>query len=570
MSKYLNLLTDTNQVHILERIKTSSQSEIDELDNQIKGLESTYPGGIKKYIENAKKAIFNSKNNINPYADYTPSVPVGYNLNLFDDEFLEYERIGIEQLEKTCFVLVAGGLGERLGYSSIKIGIQMLLCDGMTYIEYYCVYIKEYEKRVKERLNKEVDIPLIIMTSDDTHINTEKLLNENNNYGLKHVKIVKQEKVPSLINTDCHMGLDEEKLAIETKPHGHGDVHVLLYQSGEVKKWIEEDKRYVFFFQDTNSLCFRTIPSLIGVTHKHGFHMNTLSIPRRPGEAVGALCCLKSVNDNNEITINVEYNQLDALLKDKFNKEGDIPNENGFSYFPGNSNTICFELKHYFTALEKSKGLTPEFINPKYSDPSKTSFKSSARLECMMQDYPLLFSNNEKVGFTTYPTWFSFAPCKNNILDAISKIKSGINGDSAFTVETNIFECNLEILKRLGKISIENEDRKEEVYLTDDFKIVIGPKIVVHPSFAIGIEDYINKIKGKIIMSANSTLYLSGNKACLNKEKIEQIGVLDGVGCLSDNGFKYDHKKYILYKAIGSTDNVGVMEKIRGFKIEKN
>ena len=65
MSKYLNLLTETNQVHILERIKTSSQSEIDELDNQIKGVKSTYPGGIKKYIENAKKAIFNSKNNIN-------------------------------------------------------------------------------------------------------------------------------------------------------------------------------------------------------------------------------------------------------------------------------------------------------------------------------------------------------------------------------------------------------------------------------------------------------------------------------------------------------------------------
>jgi hypothetical protein len=27
-----------------------------------------------------------------------------------------YEKIGREELRKTCFVLVAGGLGERLGY----------------------------------------------------------------------------------------------------------------------------------------------------------------------------------------------------------------------------------------------------------------------------------------------------------------------------------------------------------------------------------------------------------------------------------------------------------------------
>lgn len=31
-----------------------------------------------------------------------------------------------------------------------------------------------------------------------------------------------------------------------------------------------------------------------------------------------------------------------------------------------------------------------EFINPKYADETKTKFKSSARLECLMQDYPKL------------------------------------------------------------------------------------------------------------------------------------------------------------------------------------
>lgn len=29
-----------------------------------------------------------------------------------------------------------------------------------------------------------------------------------------------------------------------------------------------------------------------------------------------------------------------------------------------------------------------EFVNPKYADETRTSFKKSTRLECMMQDYP--------------------------------------------------------------------------------------------------------------------------------------------------------------------------------------
>ena len=35
-------------------------------------------------------------------------------------------------------------------------------------------------------------------------------------------------------------------------------------------------------------------------------------------------------------------------------------------------------------------GLVPEFINPKYTDATKTAFKKPTRLECMMQDFPKL------------------------------------------------------------------------------------------------------------------------------------------------------------------------------------
>ncbi len=42
--------------------------------------------------------------------------------------------------------------------------------------------------------------------------------------------------------------------------------------------------------------------------------MNSLCVPRRAGEAAGAITKLTHV-DGRTITINVEYNQLDPLLR---------------------------------------------------------------------------------------------------------------------------------------------------------------------------------------------------------------------------------------------------------------
>lgn len=36
-------------------------------------------------------------------------------------------------------------------------------------------------------------------------------------------------------------------------------------------------------------------------------------------------------------------------------------------------------------ALDRTKGIMPEFVNPKYADAEKTVFKKPTRLECMMQ-----------------------------------------------------------------------------------------------------------------------------------------------------------------------------------------
>jgi UDP-sugar pyrophosphorylase len=155
-------------------------------------------------------------------------------------------------------------------------------------------------------------VPLCIMVSDDTHDRTVKILEDHNYFGLdkSHLDIVKQENVPALLDNDGNIALSETgELKIITKPHGHGDIHTLLYQNGVAQRWLKSGKEWMIFFQDTNALALKTLPSVLGVSRKNNWEMNSIAVPRMPGEAMGAICKLIDQTDSSkEIVINVEYN----------------------------------------------------------------------------------------------------------------------------------------------------------------------------------------------------------------------------------------------------------------------
>ena len=101
---------------------------------------------------------------------------------------------------------------------------------------------------------------------------------------------MKQEKVPALLDNMAHFAQITNSLLVDTKPHGHGDVHTLLYMTGLAKKWAQEGRKWICLFQDTNPLVFRSYPAVLGVSKKCNFEVNSITIPRKPGEAVGAIC----------------------------------------------------------------------------------------------------------------------------------------------------------------------------------------------------------------------------------------------------------------------------------------
>ncbi len=75
---------------------------------------------------------------------------------------------------------------------------------------------------------------------------------------------------------------------------------------------------------------FRVIPSALGYSATENFALNSITVPRKPGDAVGGICTLTKEEGDEEtkqaLTVNVEYNQLDPLLRAKWNKDGDVPN----------------------------------------------------------------------------------------------------------------------------------------------------------------------------------------------------------------------------------------------------
>ncbi|KAK9061568.1 hypothetical protein SSX86_018750 [Deinandra increscens subsp. villosa] len=535
---------------------------------QVSILNSSYPGGLSSYIKTARELLADSKAGKNPFDGFTPSVPSGEVLTCGDDNFIQYEDIGVKQVQNAAFVLVAGGLGERLGYRGIKLALPMETTTGTCFLQHYIESILSLSETSIKQAQGECrrDAPLVIMTSDDTHERTLQLLESNSYFGMKptQVKLLKQEKVACLADNDARLAIDpDNKYRIQTKPHGHGDVHALLYSSGLLKEWKDNGLRWVLFFQDTNGLLFKAIPAALGVSATKEYHVNSLAVPRKAKEAIGGITKLTHT-DGREMVINVEYNQLDPLLRATGHPDGDVNCETGYSPYPGNINQLILELGPYIDELSKTGGAIKEFVNPKYKDSTKTEFKSSTRLECMMQDYPKTLSPSARVGFTVTETWLAYAPVKNNPEDA-AKVPKGNPYHSATSGEMAIYRANSMILKKAG---VEVDDPVTQVF--NGQEVEVWSRIVWKPKWAVTFSDVKSKVTGNNSVSQKSTLVIKGRDIFIEDLSLDGALIVDSVddaevkvgGSVCNNGWTVE-------SIDKDSSDLPEEVRIRGFKIIK-
>jgi UDP-sugar pyrophosphorylase len=493
--KLCQLLLDNGQEHLFtkwEPIGTNDHLK-HQFFQQIKLLHESYlptQGGLNAYINNARKLLDDSMRGVNPLQGWIPSIPsVGVNIEPISDDYESYDQLGLTEIQSMAFVLVAGGLGERLGFSGIKIALPTETLTNISYIELYCQQILAIQKKY----SAPKPLPFAIMVSDDTHLKTVKLFREQSYFGLdpSQVFFVKQDKVAALLDNSAHLALLEGNFyEVNCKPHGHGDVHSLLYQTGLARQWFGMGVKWLFFFQDTNAFALNSLSAMLGVSLSKSLHLNSRAVPRYAKQSVGALVRLTNALTGAELTANVEYNLLDPLLRSTISPEGDINDPvTGQSIFPGNINQLLIHLEDYLQVLERSHGVMNEFVNPKYTDDSRTVFKKPTRLECMMQDYSygLQASGegvnetwNHRVGYTMSPNWSCYSPVKNHVSDASQAVKKGVPAACALTGEADQYFLWRQLLRKLGCTIPEGPS-----LTLQGIAGTLSPQVALHPSFVL-------------------------------------------------------------------------------------
>lgn len=561
--KALALLQDLGQNHVFEKWDAAGNAEEKKrsfLDSVLQ-VEASYPGGLRVYLENAKRLLEESRQGKNPYEGLTPENPETVSLTDLGEAYFAFEEKGLAMAGGLVVVLVAGGLGERLGYSGIKVDIPVEMTTGQTYLSLYATTIRALQARAK------TEIPFVIMTSRDTHERTLASLEKNAYFGLKksQVHLIRQELVPALSDDFPRLAMDSAyELAL--KPHGHGDVHMLLHMSGLAKKFAAAGKTHLVFIQDTNAQVVNVILPALGVTVEKKFHFNSIAVSRIPGEAVGAITRLRS--RHQDITINVEYNQLDALLRSTVNPQGDVADASGFSPFPGNINVLLIDLEVYARLLEKTHGIIAEFVNPKYADSEKKKFKKPTRLETMMQDLPKLFSPDQRVGVTVFDRRWSFSADKNNLAEARAKVEQKGPPESAATAESDFYAAGR---KKAAHAGLRLEIGAPLSYQGIPFEN--GARVVFSPEFALTLRDVKGKIRGGEL-SSESTLVILGRDVILDNVKLKgkaglwievsegvQLAVKDVV--VSEDGFEMEALSHEEMASAEVSENL----KIRGYRI---
>jgi UDP-sugar pyrophosphorylase len=249
---------------------------------------------------------------------------------------------------------------------------------------------------------------------------------------------------------------------------------------------------------------------------------------------------------SKSLVINVEYNQLDPLLRSQGDCKGDIPDPaTGYSPFPGNANNLILEMGAYAKTLRgDDQGVVLEFVNPKYKDATRTEFNKPTRLECMMQDIPKLFQkelgSNVNIGFTMFDRWFTFSPakvcrqgtnavivllaspnprsrcrfvCLQNSLEAgVEAVKQGSNAPGTMSsAESDKYIQNQRKLKFAG-VNLPVTQSVDDLVLVGGIPVTRGPRIMICPSFAITQEEIMDKVHGKNIrITERSSLVLDGH-----------------------------------------------------------
>ena len=235
---------------------------------QALALNSRYPGGLTSYVANAERLLTASARGDNAFAGLEPSVPdvvsaypgkvwrfvlfsktvriwmrhaqllfglassaawtflhtqpsswphrLGVGSRSFDD----LEASGLVEASHCAFVLVAGGMGERLGYGGAKPTLPSDTVSMKSFLDLYISSILSFQGRRSSAASgregsKNLRLPLAIMVSANTEDPIRSTLKANNNFGMAEgqITLLRQEAVACLDALPARFAADPDGMS---------------------------------------------------------------------------------------------------------------------------------------------------------------------------------------------------------------------------------------------------------------------------------------------------------------------------------------------------------------------
>ncbi|KAF7306170.1 UTP-glucose-1-phosphate uridylyltransferase [Mycena chlorophos] len=165
-----------------------------------------------------------------------------------EDQIIPYAKLpapsDTKNLNKLAVLKVNGGLGTSMGMTGAKSALEVK--DDMTFLD--------LTVRQIEHLNttNRVDVPLILMTSFNTHEDTLRIIKKYANQQLR-ITTFNQSRYPRIYKetlVPCPTRADDDKK--HWYPPGHGDLYNALLHSGVLDQLISEGKEYLFVSNSDN------------------------------------------------------------------------------------------------------------------------------------------------------------------------------------------------------------------------------------------------------------------------------------------------------------------------------
>lgn len=504
----------------------------------------TYPKGLRGYLEKHRDLVqewrtpggdvssplhgATLQQPDKSHAFYT--MKMGLSGDAYDPAFKAADREGRRQARKLAVVLVAGGKGNRLGYNGIKLAIPTDSVLGISNLEKFASTILDLQRESNLANGTQDRIPFYIMTSEDNHEITLEYLEENNYFGLQkdQVVLMPQDVVPAIVPKTGKMVRDpKNKYKLKMGPHGHGDIHQLMYREGYTRE-LQREGRYVVFQQDTNPQGLLATPAALARSIENRLDFNFITVSRKPKEALGSLT--DAVTADGSLTRgSVEYTAIDQAMK-AAGKGGDVedPSNPGFSPFPGNINVLMLSADTWHQVCEATDGVVVEMVKPS----ATKGEDDEVRIENQMQDFAFLLKQvmpDAVVGITDYTEKIAaFIPVKmspSNGADAQTKKK--INPDTQGTQEADYQKLARHHLRASGakvdsqvvpfEVKFKAEDGTDKAYTFDAGNniVVLGPEVDLEgriheragvPGLQVGGNHSVLALRGKNIDFENVSI----------------------------------------------------------------